>query len=260
MIPAPDYAGSSAHLLYPDREAVIRALARLDLAVEKPLPVWPPRPLPPGFILSPERGGWVSLWSPFPDQDDWLDSLSGLLECAAISLHLVEDAYFIANFYRHGNCIAAAGSPPERARAGFLADQAAGELMAENSDYTDEQLLDHMEELAADDRWQAELEAYDRLWPDSNRIRPFLQDEAGTSTVLDLLRAASAADPHDNEGFNAVEQALDRFARSLGIRDATWFPQEDWAVLAEGDYDECDGLPEEWREFVILPSRRLPVF
>lgn len=260
MIPAPKYAGSSVHLHYPDREAVIRALSRLDLALDRPIPVWPPRPLPAGFVLSPPREGWVSLWAPFPDQDDWMDSLTGLLECAGLSFHLVPEHYFITNFYRHGCCTAASGSPLSLAREGFLEAQAVEELMADgNQDYTGEDVMARMDEIAREPRWRQELAEYDRLWPDAARIKPFLPEGASEDRALELLEAGDVPTREIDDLTGHVEEALEAFALYLGVRDATWFPQDDWGALAEGDYDDEEGLPEGWRDFVVVASRRLPV-
>ena len=49
----------SCHLRSEDEDAVSRALSRLA-GTAGPMPVWPPRPLPPGILLSPPRnaGEW----------------------------------------------------------------------------------------------------------------------------------------------------------------------------------------------------------
>ena len=47
---------------------------------------------------------------------------------------------------------------------------------------------------------------------------------------------------------------METFANYLGIRDAAWDPREDWDVLSSGEYEDGEGLPEGWEQFMLSPT------
>src|SRR5439155_26485998 len=79
-----------------------------------------------------------------------------------------------------------------------------------------------------------------------------LPPRASLDEAVRLLRAGQAGEDDEaggSEGF--VEDALENFANYLGIRDAAWDPRDDRETLATGDYEDTEGLPQGWEEFVL---------
>jgi hypothetical protein len=77
----------------------------------------------------------------------------------------------------------------------------------------------------------------------------------------ELLTEVDRAEPNEDEEAEPeeVEEYLDHFAAYLGIRDAVWDPTADAEALEEGEYEEEEGLPEAWRDFLVLPIPQLRV-
>ncbi len=118
-----------------------------------------------------------------------------------------------------------------------------------------------MESLEQDPEVREELLQLREERPELEDLRPFLPPHADLERAWDLL---TAIDMHsigreEQEPSLAAEDYMDRFAVYLGIRDSTWDPEADSEALAEGDYEDEEGLPDEWQGFVVMAVPQLRV-
>lgn len=234
-----------------DREPVIRVLRELARA-GAPLAVWPSRPLPNGILVSPPRYGWVSLWGLEESCEGWLPELTESLECTGVVFQVEEDAYWALDLYQDGRREARLSSPAGVAQEMTAFDMAweslEGEGVAPEED--EERLRERAEALLADG-----------AVPDTGdpeRLRRLLPPGRSLREAVALLRAwdRTAGGEEGAEAPEFVEDALETFANYLGIRDAAWDPRHDYETLAAGDYEDPEGLPQEWEQFVLLPAAR----
>lgn len=266
MIPGEtlDLSSVSAHVRGASREEVIRALVRLGVGTGEPVPVWPPRPLPYGIFLSPVRNGWVSLYPP-PDAGvrEWFPELCALLECPGVLFEVIESRFWIAEFFRGREFVGRVELPMEAVEWELLRALTAESLEAEGveePEADEARFSARMDAIARSDVYREELEHLREARPSPEALRPFLPPGASIERAWELLTAMERSGSVDvPEGFSpCAQECMESFASCLGIPDAGWTPWPDLDLLSEGDYDE-DLLPEGWREFVVLPLRRLPV-
>jgi hypothetical protein len=118
-----------------------------------------------------------------------------------------------------------------------------------------------MDALLAEPAFQRDLEELRAARPTAAQLGPYLPPHARTDRAWELLTSIDRRDDQpDEEGVDdSAEPYVETFASYLGILDATWSPQDDEDALGEGDYDEGEGLPEQWRDFVVLPVPHLRV-
>lgn len=253
MFDGDDPVRVSCHLRMGEREAVVRALRQVaDLGA--PLPVWPPRALTPGALLSPERYGWVGLWGVTEPADGWVPRLTGTLECTGAIFRHQEEEYWLLELFRDGRRLLQLSSPREVAAEVAAYERAWEELEREGvADPAEEveRLGDRADRLLQ----SGELTA---LPEDAAALREVLPASASLQEALRLLRAWDriAAGEPQAEPAAFVEDALETFANYLGIPDAAWDPRDDLETLLAGDYEDSEGLPLGWEEFVLLPVRR----
>jgi hypothetical protein len=254
----------SAHVRYPSREGVIDALVRMGECRAAPAAVWPPRRLPFGIFLSDVRNGWVSLWSPLQNVRDWFPQLTQSLECPGLILEAIESRFWIAEFFQHGEFFGRMELPVKDVEWDDLWARTVDSLEAEGiaEPWEDEERFGpRMDRIAASEEYQADLEQLRSERPGPEVLRPFLPPHSSLEQAWSLL---TAIDRRDEAGEVEEESAyaedyLDAFAAYLGIRDAAWNPAPDAEALAEGDYEDEEGLPEGWQQFVVLPLQTLPV-
>jgi hypothetical protein len=244
---------TSCHLKTADPEAVIRALEEAT-GCGPALPVWPSRPLPPGILVSPVRYGWVSLWGLDESVRPQMPSLTATLECAGVVFHLLEDDAWLMEVYADGRLVARFSSPEEVVQELTAYELAWDELSAEG-DPSEEQLRERAGEILA----ERELpEGPAAPLPEAlPALEPLLPPRATLPEALRLLRAGPGAEDQEEgaaDGF--IEDALENFANYLGIRDGAWDPRDDREPLTTGDYEDPEGLPQGWEEFVLLPATR----
>jgi hypothetical protein len=259
-------AGSvlAAHLRFASREAVIDALSRLGVASGSTVPVWPPRRLPFGLFVSPVRNGWVSLWNPLDTTRDWLPGLTATLECAGVLLEAIEGRFFVAEFFRDGSLLGRMELPTATVEWDDLWARTTDSLEAEGVEppWEDEERFGaRMDEIAASEEYQEDLRQLHEERPERAALEPFLPPHASLDQAWDLLTAMDRRDT-DQEAAEEepadAEDYMETFASYLGIRDAAWDPFPDAEIFAEGDYED-EGLPEGWRDFVVLPVPQLRV-
>ncbi|MBM3457371.1 MAG: hypothetical protein FJX77_02380, partial [Armatimonadetes bacterium] len=184
--------GVSGHVRFPDAEGVAAALLRLEVVRGAALPVWPPRPLPHGLFLSPERQGWVSFWSPLDDLSDWFPELTGTLECVGVLLEVLDETLFSVELYRDGECLGR-NELPTRGVEQVLLEAAAAEALAQaegGDPYEDRARLEAwMAELAESEEFRLQLEAFhtQRFRPED--LSPFLPPFATPQLAWEILTA-----------------------------------------------------------------------
>jgi hypothetical protein len=243
---------TSSHLKTTDREAVLRGLQKAaDFG--PPLPVWPARPLPPGSLASPPRYDWVSLWGLDEAVHPHVGPLTATLECAGVVFHLLEEDAWLMEVYADGRLTARFSSPEEVVQELTAYELAWDELAAEG-DPDEGQLRERAMAILAE-RELPEGAPVPRN--DLPALKPLLPPRGSLEEAARLLRAGEGLDDDETgapDGF--VEDALETFANYLGIRDAAWDPRDDREILATGDYEDPEGLPEGWEEFVLLPATR----
>ncbi|MCC2669287.1 MAG: hypothetical protein K0Q72_1758 [Armatimonadetes bacterium] len=254
----------SAHLRYGSRESLVDALVRLDVGRGVPIPVWPPRRLPYGLFISPERNGWISLWTPLGNMREWLPQLTATLECPGILFEIVEGQFWITELFQDERFHGRLELPSEAIRYDDLWARTVDSLEAEGVDdpTVDEARFGaRLDEIAASEEYQGDLRALDEEWPEQEALRAYLPPHASLEMAWELLTEVDRAEPNEDEEAEPeeVEEYLDRFAAYLGIRDAVWDPTADAEALEEGEYEEEEGLPEGWRDFLVLPIPQLRV-
>jgi hypothetical protein len=252
----PEAGALSAHVRCEDRDGVARVLRELS-GGGLPLSVWPPRALPPGILISPARYGWTSFWGAPTACPEYLPDLAASLECDGLLLLLEPDAYWLAQLFRGRRRVAALSSP-----AGALVEEVARELAEDElqargapSAQSTRELLDRARALGE----SGELHAVAGfIVNDLSPFRPLLPRGGSIEEAEALLRAWDRHLARSDEGstYAFIEDALENFANYLGIRDAAWDPLADWEALAAGDYEDCEGLPEGWPDFILLPAQR----
>jgi hypothetical protein len=248
----------SAHLRFDSREIVADTLGRMGIATGTALPVYPPRRLPPGLFVSPVRNGWVSLWSPMENTRDWFPALTETLECAGVLLEVVESRFWIVELLRDGQLLGRMEQPEEAVKWDDLWARATDSLQAEGlrEPWNDEERVERrMEEIAAGEEYREDMRRMEEQRAQPGTLAPFLPPFAAVERAWELLTTAGT----DAESSGYAEDQLEAFAGYLGIRDAAWDPEDDAEALSEGDYEDEEGLPEGWREFVLLPVPQLRV-
>ena len=255
----------SAHVRFPSRDAVAEALARLDLVKGAPVPVWPPRRLPFGLYVSPERNGWVSLWSPLDNVRDWFSRLTATLEAPGVILEVVESRFWIAEFFQDERFLGRVELPSGDVEYDDLWARTVESLEADGlaEPWEDEQRFgERMDEIARSEEYAEVLEQLRAERPEKEALIALLPPHADLEQAWELLWAIDREREEigpDDAGSPYAEDAMDAFAAYLGIRDAAWHPNADAETLAEGEYEDEEGLPEGWRDFIVLPVPHLPV-
>jgi hypothetical protein len=256
---------------YGSREAVVDALVRLGVGRGSPAPVWPPCKLPYGLFVSPLRNGWVSLWSPLDNVRDWFPQVTATLECPGILLEVLESQFWIGEFFQDENLAGRVELPTEAVAWDDLWARTVDSLEAEGleSPWEDElRFSARLEEIAASPEFEEGMAQLQEEHPEPGTLVSFLPPHASIERAWELLYAIDAAagadgpemaSALDEETALDAEDYMDDFATYLGIRDAAWNPGADADALSEGDYEDEEGLPEGWREFVVLPVPQLPV-
>lgn len=257
-----------AHIRYASRDAVVEALVRMGVGIGRPVPVWPPRRLPFGMYLSPVRNGWISLWTPLEDTDEWLPRLTGTLECVGVVLEVVQSQFWLAEFFRHGSFVGRMELPTKLVEWDLLQAHTEASLEADGVRdwWADEARFNaRLDQVAASEAYRQDVERLqdERLQPEE--LLPFLPPYGSAEQAWELLTAIERQEGDEQEGDEEeagspyAEDYMEAFASYLSIRDAAWDPRSDADALAAGDYDDEEGLPEGWREFVVLPVPQLPV-
>jgi hypothetical protein len=250
----------SAHVRYASQDAVADALLRMGVGFGAAAPVWPPRRLPYGLFLSGVRNGWVSIWSPLDNTREWLPELTATLETTGVLLELIEGEFCIVELLRDGDLLGRLEMPGAAVEWDDLwartADSLAEEGMVEP--WEDEARFSaRMDEIAASHEYREDLRRLREERPGREGLRPFLPPHASLDQAWELLEAVDRGDLDEED--TGLEERLEGFAGYLGIRDAAWSPASDLDALSEGDYEDEEGLPEGWRDFIVLPVAQLPV-
>lgn len=258
----------SAHVRYGSRESVVEALVRLGIGRGAPVPVWPPGRLPRGIFLSPPRNGWVSLWSPLDDLRDWFPRLTATLECPGLVLEVIESQFWIAELFQDERFLGRFELPTDAVEWDDLWARTVDSLESEGIEepWEDEERFGaRMDEIASSPEYQEDVRQLREERPDVEALRAFLplhthvEQAWALLTAIERRPAEGGESEEDEDSSPYAEDYMERFASYLGIRDAAWDPRADTEALAEGDYEDEEGLPEEWREFVVLPIMQLPV-
>jgi hypothetical protein len=255
----------SAHVRYPSREGVEDALFRLGVARGAPIAVWPPRRLPFGLYVSPERNGWVSLWSPLGDVREWFPRLAATLEAPGLLLEVIDGTFWIAEFFRDDRFLGRVELPTEAVKYDDLWARTYDSLEAEGVEASREdeaRFGARLDEIAASDEYEEAGRQLEEERPEKEALVEFLPAHANLDQAWELLWAIdhdSAEEGPEEESGPYAEDFVENFASYLGIRDATWNPTADAEAFAEGDYEDEDGLPEGWRGFHVLPIPHLPM-
>lgn len=253
----------SAHVRLSDRQTVIDALLRLGLAHGAPVPVWPPRPLPYGMLISAPRNGWVSIWSPLENTRDWFPELTTTLECPGVILEVIQSQFWLAEFLRDGDFLGRMELPTEAVEYDDLWARTVDSLEAEGvEDPSDDEarFTARLDEIAKSAEYQSDLEHLREERPEPEDLAPFIPPHGSIQHAWELLTAIDRRETGDDvleETSDYAETYLEDFASYLGIRDAAWDPAADAEALAEGDYEDEEGLPEGWRDFIVLPIPQL---
>jgi hypothetical protein len=252
----------SVHVRYASLTSLVDAVARLGIARNAPVAVWPPRRLPYGLFVSPVRNGWISLWSPLEDVREWFPKLTASLECPGVLLQVIESKFWIAEFLQDGDLLGRVELPTEAVRYDNLWALTVDSLEAEgvSQPWEDEERFgQRLDEVARSEEHLDDLRQMQEERPAPEALRAFLPPHASVERAWDLLFAIDHA--HEDAELDAetyAEDAMEAFAGYLGIRDASWDPREDAEALSHGEYED-EGLPEGWREFLVLPVVQLPV-
>jgi hypothetical protein len=255
---------ASAHVKYGSQETVVEALVRLGVGRGGAVPVWPPKRLPYGLWISPVRNGWVSLWSPLDNLRDWFPQLTATLECPGILLEVIQSRFWIAEFLLDDDLEGRFELPTDAVAQDDLWARAVESLEAEGvADPWDdeERFARRVDEIAASEEYREDMRVLWEERPQPEALLPFLPRHASLEQAWELLGEMDRrpAEELGDEDSPFAEDYMDRFATYLGIRDAAWDPRADAEALAEGDYEDEEGLPDDWRGFVVLPVTQLPV-
>ncbi len=243
---------TSCHLRCEDRDAVLRALGSLT-GTGSPIQVWPPRPLPAGILISPPRYGWISLWGLRTDYEELVEPLSATLECTGVVFSLLAGDHWLMQLFQDGRRIALLSSPAEAADERLALERAWGELQQEgiaDPSEAEAQLRARAQAIALSSEFRQERGMHQG---DQEVLASLLP--AGRS-LAEALHLARVWDAVPEEGPNFVEDVLETFANYLGIRDAAWDAGPDEETLCGGDYEDAEGLPQGWEEFVLAPLAR----
>lgn len=252
--------GHSFHVRCASSVSVAEVLLRIGPARGTAVPVWPPRRLPNGILLSGVRNGWVSIWSCYEEEEDWSFPLTASLECGGVGFYFDEERW-LAEFIRDGRRKGCVDVPSDFVAWENLSLRVARELIAEGR---------AEEACENEDAWRARMESIPRAEyeaeaqreredrPDPEALLPFLPPGATVERAWELLTAIERPDDESHERGMDPSDYLEAFAAYLGIPEAAWEPMDDWDALADGDYDD-EGAPEGWREFVMLPVPQLRV-
>lgn len=253
----------SAHLRYGARDSLIDALVSLNVARGVPIAVWPPRRLPPGLFISPARNGWISVWTPLGNLREWLPQLTATLECPGLLFEIVEGEFWITELFQDEHFLGRLELPSEAIKYDDLWARTVDSLEAEGVEdpTADEARFGHrMDEIAASDDYQQDMRELEEARPGPEALQPFLPPHARLQLAWELLTEVDRPVEDEEEREPAeIEEYLERFASYLGIRDPAWDPMADAEALAEGEYEEEEGLPEEWQDFILLPIPQLRV-
>lgn len=253
----------SAHLRYSARDSLMDALVSLGVARGVPIPVWPPRRLPPGLFISPVRNGWISVWTPLGNLREWLQQLTATLECPGVLFEIVEGEFWITELFQDEHFIGRLELPSEAIKYDDLWARTVDSLEAEGvEDPTADEARfgQRMDEIAASEEYREDMRTLDETRPRPEALKPFLPPHASVELAWELLTEVDRpVEDEDEREAAEIEEYLERFASYLGIRDPAWDPGADAEALAEGEYEEEEGLPEQWQEFVLLPIPQLRV-
>lgn len=254
----------SMHVRFASRDAVADALLRMGVGMGAPVPVWPPRRLPHGLFVSGVRGGWVSLWTPLENAREWFSELTATLECPGVLLDVIQGRFAVVELLRDGAPAGRLELPGEDVAWDRLWERTADSLEEEGleSPWENEARFSaRMDEMAASDEYRRDLAEVRTERPEREALAAYLPPHASLDRAWELIEELDRAGyERDEEAADAgIAERLEAFAGYLGIRDAAWNPTPDQEALSEGDYEDEEGLPEGWREFVVLPIARLPV-
>ena len=182
----------SAHVRFPSREGVADALGRLDLVKGAPVAVWPPRRLPFGIYVSPERNGWVSLWSPLDNVRDWFSRLTATLEAPGVILEVVESRFWIAEFFQDERFLGRVELPSADVEYDDLWARTVESLEAEglSEPWEDEQRFgERMDEIARSEEYAEVLEQLRAERPEKEALIALLPPHAHLEQAWELLWA-----------------------------------------------------------------------
>lgn len=253
---------ASGHVRCAETKSVVAALKELGVVRGRPVAVWPPRSLPHGLFLSSVRNGWVSLWTPLDDLSEWFGELTGSLECPGVLFEVADELFWATELYRDGELLGRCDLPTEWVEAALL-QSLAEEALEREGVPEPQQVSGRLEacmlDLAASSEYRDALEELRAGRFAADDLTPFLPSFATAECAWTLLTACDHPEEESEPGDETAETYVDRFASYLGIRDAAWNPSADADALAEGDYDDGDGLPDGWKEFRVLPLPKLPV-
>lgn len=250
---------------YASRESVLDALLRMGVARGAAAPVWPPHRLPHGLLVSPVRNGWVSIWSPLENLREWFPQLAATLECPGVILEVVQSRFWVVEFLQDGDFLGRIELPSEAAEYDDLWARTVESLEAEGIEqpWEDEARFGtRLDEIAQSEEYQDDLEHVREERPEPADLQPFVPAHGHVERAWELLTAIDR-DEEQSEAPHAgplyAEEYMESFASYLGIRDAAWNFREDLTAITSGDYDDEEGLPQDWRGFVVLPLTQLPV-
>lgn len=252
----------NGHVQFEDRDTVLRALERLELSRGEALEVWPARSLPDGIFVSPPRNGWISLWQAGATLHDWFVELTATLECRGVLFGNDDDAGWSVSLFQDGRRIGHCQMPFCWEERGILIGLALEELDDEGVEITDP---DHprvrkvMKRLANTEEYAQLLEEVRRLRFGEDELIPFAGSETASRRAWRCIETGERFARRDDAEYSVTETQT-RFAACLGILDTEWDPNLDLPLLQEGDYDDLEGLPAGFEEFVLAPSGRLTVF
>ncbi|HEU4754488.1 MAG TPA: hypothetical protein VFU47_15370, partial [Armatimonadota bacterium] len=231
----------SVHVRYSSQASVADALARLGVARNTPVPVWPPHRLPYGLLVSGLRDGWISIWSPLENVREWFPRLTATLECPGVLLQVIQSRFWVVELFRDGDFLGRLELPEEAVRYDALWALTVESLEAEGvpEPWEDEERFGaRLDEVARSSEYEEDMRRMEAERPAREALLPFLPPHADLNQAWELLTTAEA--PEGRGEFDEpdyAEDSADAFASYLGIRDATWDPREDAEALAEGEYE-----------------------
>lgn len=250
----------SYHLKTENRDAVANAVQRL--AGGRPaLPVRSGERMPAGILVSPVREGWVSFWPMLEEGSDLLRDLTEALECYGVYFQATEETYWSVEVFHRGGSLGAFEQPWGQVEYDQLFGWTADSLEAEgiSEPWQQEELFQQrMAEIHDSDEFQESLAAMRDERPDPAILEPLLPRHGNLARAVESLTAMDNRE-EDDPGSPFAEDYMQNFAEYLGIRDAAWDPRPDVEPLTRGDYEDTEGLPEGWDEFLVVPTSNLPL-
>ena len=209
---------------------------------------------PPGFLISPPRYGWIGVWGTFPGWEAHLPALTATLECPGVEIPHGGRRGLADDRLPRRTAAGTTFQPGVRPGTASTRSTGRGELVAEKG-FRNRERRKSAGGLAPTSLLQTEPRQSDQ-WSESNAraaLAALLPPGARVDEAIRL--AVDEEGPEGGEVGFAVDR-LETFANYLGIRDAAWDPREDWEVLSSGEYEDGEGLPEGWEQFLVTPATR----